>query len=169
MSGSLPWSGANPCPPAGYQAAPVRRPVRTANRRRMARLVPVGEQRAPRPGGLVVVDKPAGITSHDVVSRVRRLAHTRRVGHAGTLDPMATGVLVLGVERATKLLGHLALDTKNCLVAGEGGGQLIATVGVENLLIVRDGDAILVADKRDEAGVKKLVELLKQQGFEKFA
>ena len=64
------------------------------------------------PGGLVVLDKPAGLTSHDVVARVRRIAHTRRVGHAGTLDPMATGVLVLGVERATKLLGHLTLTDK---------------------------------------------------------
>jgi tRNA pseudouridine55 synthase len=64
------------------------------------------------PGGLVVVDKPGGLTSHDVVARVRRLARTRRVGHAGTLDPMATGVLVLGVERATKLLGHLTLTDK---------------------------------------------------------
>jgi tRNA pseudouridine55 synthase len=64
------------------------------------------------PGGLVVVDKPAGLTSHDVVARVRRIARTRRVGHAGTLDPMATGVLVLGVERATKLLGHLTLTDK---------------------------------------------------------
>ena len=62
--------------------------------------------------GLVIVDKPAGWTSHDVVARVRRLAGTRRVGHAGTLDPMATGVLVLGVERATRLLGHLALGDK---------------------------------------------------------
>jgi tRNA pseudouridine55 synthase len=64
------------------------------------------------PSGLVVVDKPAGITSHDVVSRVRRLAGTRKVGHAGTLDPMATGVLVLGVNRATRLLGHLMLTEK---------------------------------------------------------
>ena len=63
-------------------------------------------------GGIVVVDKPAGWTSHDVVAKVRRFAHTRRVGHAGTLDPMATGVLVLGVERATRLLGHLALGEK---------------------------------------------------------
>jgi tRNA pseudouridine55 synthase len=62
--------------------------------------------------GLVVVDKPAGITSHDVVARVRRLAGTRKVGHAGTLDPMATGVLVIGVERATRLLGHLMLTDK---------------------------------------------------------
>ncbi len=62
--------------------------------------------------GLVVVDKPAGLTSHDVVSRLRRVLGTRKVGHAGTLDPMATGVLVCGVGRGTKLLGHLALDTK---------------------------------------------------------
>ena len=67
---------------------------------------------APVTPGLVVVDKPAGITSHDVVSRVRRLAGTRKVGHAGTLDPMATGVLVLGVDRATRLLGHLMLTEK---------------------------------------------------------
>ena len=62
--------------------------------------------------GLVVVDKAPGMTSHDVVARVRRLAGTRKVGHAGTLDPMATGVLVLGVDRATRLLGHLMLTEK---------------------------------------------------------
>lgn len=62
--------------------------------------------------GLVVVDKSGGMTSHDVVSRVRRLAGTRKVGHAGTLDPMATGVLVLGINRATRLLGHLMLTEK---------------------------------------------------------
>lgn len=62
--------------------------------------------------GLVVVDKPAGMTSHAVVARVRRTLGTRKVGHAGTLDPMATGVLVLGVERATRLLGHLMLTEK---------------------------------------------------------
>src|SRR5690606_35624591 len=59
------------------------------------------------PDGLLVVDKPSGWTSHDVVGRVRRLAGTRKVGHAGTLDPMATGVLVLGVGRATRLLTYL--------------------------------------------------------------
>ncbi len=62
--------------------------------------------------GLVIVDKPAGLTSHDVVARVRRLAGTRKVGHAGTLDPMATGVLVLGVDRATRLLTYLVGATK---------------------------------------------------------
>jgi tRNA pseudouridine55 synthase len=62
--------------------------------------------------GIVILDKPSGWTSHDVVSKVRRLARTRRVGHAGTLDPMATGVLVLGIERATRLLGHLSLSEK---------------------------------------------------------
>jgi tRNA pseudouridine55 synthase len=66
----------------------------------------------PVPSGLLVVDKPAGWTSHDVVGRVRRLAGTKRVGHAGTLDPMATGVLVLGVEKATRLLGHLTAHDK---------------------------------------------------------
>lgn len=57
--------------------------------------------------GILLVDKPGGMTSHDVVSRVRRLAGTRKVGHAGTLDPMATGLLVLGVDSSTRLLTYL--------------------------------------------------------------
>lgn len=72
-----------------------------------------GPAKPPVADGLVVVDKPAGWTSHDVVARVRRLAGTRKVGHAGTLDPMATGVLLLGVGRATRLLGHLTLTDKS--------------------------------------------------------
>ncbi|MGW5313725.1 tRNA pseudouridine(55) synthase TruB [Nocardia thailandica] len=64
-------------------------------------------------GGLLIVDKDGGWTSHDVVARSRKLLRTKKVGHAGTLDPMATGVLVLGVERATKLLGQLILTTKS--------------------------------------------------------
>jgi tRNA pseudouridine55 synthase len=67
---------------------------------------------SPVPEGLVVVDKPSGWTSHDVVGKLRRLGRTRRVGHAGTLDPMATGVLICGLGRATRLLGHLALTDK---------------------------------------------------------
>ncbi len=70
------------------------------------------DTRGNTPSGLVVVDKPGGMTSHDVVARIRRLAGTRRVGHAGTLDPMATGVLVVGVEKATRLLGYLTLTDK---------------------------------------------------------
>ena len=62
--------------------------------------------------GLLVIDKPPGITSHGVVAVVRRTMGTRKVGHAGTLDPMATGVLVVGVNRATRLLGHLMLHDK---------------------------------------------------------
>lgn len=63
--------------------------------------------------GLVIVDKPAGMTSHDVVSRCRRIFGTRKVGHAGTLDPMATGVLVVGIERATKILGLISGTSKS--------------------------------------------------------
>ena len=65
------------------------------------------------PPGLLLVNKPSGVTSHDVVGRVRAILGTRRVGHAGTLDPMATGLLVVAVGRATKLLGHLALAHKS--------------------------------------------------------
>ena len=68
---------------------------------------------SPPPPGIVVVDKPAGMTSHDVVSRCRRAFGTRKVGHAGTLDPMATGVLVVGIERATKILGLISGTSKS--------------------------------------------------------
>ena len=63
--------------------------------------------------GVVVVDKPGGLTSHDVVARARRLLGTRRIGHAGTLDPMATGVLVILVGEATKLGPYLTLHDKS--------------------------------------------------------
>ncbi len=69
--------------------------------------MPAPDGPRPTPDGILVVDKPAGWTSHDVVARARRLCATRKVGHAGTLDPMATGVLVLGVGRATRLLTFL--------------------------------------------------------------
>ncbi len=62
---------------------------------------------------LLAVDKPVGCTSHDVVSQCRRALHERRVGHAGTLDPMASGVMVVGVGQASRLLGMLTLDTKS--------------------------------------------------------
>ena len=96
--------------------------------------------------GLVIVDKPAGPTSHDVVARIRRLAGTRRVGHAGTLDPMATGVLVVGVEKATRLLGHLALTEKEYLATirlgqatdtGDAGGTVVSAAPAGELALAR--------------------------------
>ena len=101
------------------------------------------EGRPAPPDGLVIVDKPAGWTSHDVVARMRRLAGTRRVGHAGTLDPMATGVLVLGIEKATRLLGHLALTRKvydatirlgQTTVTDDAEGEVTAAASTEGLL-----------------------------------
>ena len=98
------------------------------------------ERQPPAPDGLVVVDKPAGWTSHDVVGRTRRLARTRKVGHAGTLDPMATGVLLLGIGKATRLLGHLALTDKTYLatirlgqttVTDDAEGEVLTDVPVE--------------------------------------
>ena len=94
-------------------------------------------------GGLVVVDKPAGMTSHDVVARVRRFAGTRRVGHAGTLDPMATGVLLVGLGRATRLLGHLSLHDKDYL----------ATARLGQTTSTDDADGA-VLDVRSCAGIK---------------
>jgi tRNA pseudouridine55 synthase len=86
--------------------------------------------------GLVIVDKSAGMTSHDVVARMRRLARTRRVGHAGTLDPMATGVLVLGVERATRLLTYLVGQDKSYL-ATIRLGQSTVTDDAEGEVVAR--------------------------------
>ena len=92
--------------------------------------------------GLVIVDKPAGITSHDVVGRCRRLFGTRKVGHAGTLDPMATGVLVVGIERATKILGLLTATDKSYAATVRLGqttstedaeGEVVQTVSAEDV------------------------------------
>ena len=90
--------------------------------------------------GLVIVDKPAGMTSHDVVARMRRLAGTRRVGHAGTLDPIATGVLVIGIEKATRLLGHLALTEKE-YAATIRLGQSTVTDDAEGEILPPEGEA----------------------------
>jgi tRNA pseudouridine55 synthase len=84
--------------------------------------------------GLVIVDKPAGMTSHDVVGRCRRLFGTRKVGHAGTLDPMATGVLVVGIERATKILGLLTATDKS-YAATVRLGQTTSTEDAEGELL----------------------------------
>ncbi|MDT7577435.1 MAG: tRNA pseudouridine55 synthase [Pseudonocardiales bacterium] len=101
--------------------------------------------------GLVIVDKPAGMTSHDVVARLRRILHTRKIGHAGTLDPMATGVLVCGVERGTKLLGHLALDTK----AYTGTIRLGAATTTDDA----EGEVLSTADPSDVTDAAIAVEV----------
>jgi tRNA pseudouridine55 synthase len=96
----------------------------------------------PTPDGILVVDKPQGWTSHDVVARARRLCATRKVGHAGTLDPMATGVLVLGVGRATRLLTFLVGCDKDYTATvrlGQGTltddaeGEVTATAGAAGI------------------------------------
>jgi len=101
--------------------------------------------------GLVVVDKAGGMTSHDVVARVRRLAGTRKVGHAGTLDPMATGVLVLGVGRATRLLGHLMLTEK--------AYDATIRLGVATTTDDAEGEVVATAptDGLDEAEVQRVL------------
>jgi len=104
--------------------------------------------------GLLIVDKEAGMTSHDVVSRCRKLLNTRKVGHAGTLDPMATGVLILGVERATKLLGLLALTTKS-YTATIRLGQATTTDDAEGELLTT-ADASAVTDEQIAAQIAAL-------------
>ncbi|MCW7947439.1 tRNA pseudouridine synthase B [Streptomyces hygroscopicus] len=106
------------------------------------------------PDGLVIVDKPSGFTSHDVVAKMRGIAKTRRVGHAGTLDPMATGVLVLGVEKATKLLGHLALTEKE-YVGTVRLGQNTVTDDAEGE-VTSSTDASDVTREAIDAGIAKL-------------
>jgi tRNA pseudouridine55 synthase len=99
--------------------------------------------------GLVIVDKESGWTSHDVVARMRRIAGTRRVGHAGTLDPMATGVLILGINRATRLLGYLASRSKiyeatirlgASTITDDAEGQVIAQATPADLAAVTESE-----------------------------
>jgi len=101
-----------------------------------------GTEFTPTSDGIVVVDKPAGLTSHTVVARIRRLAGTRKVGHAGTLDPMATGVLVVGLNRATRLLGHLQLADKSydatirlgaTTTTDDAEGEIVTTAPVDGV------------------------------------
>ena len=103
----------------------------------------------PEPG-IVVVDKTAGMTSHDVVGRCRRIFGTRKVGHAGTLDPMATGVLVVGVERATKILGLLTAAPKS-YAATIRLGQTTSTEDAEGDVLQTISAAHLTAGDIDAA------------------
>ena len=96
--------------------------------------------------GIVVVDKPAGWTSHQVVGRARRLFGTRKIGHAGTLDPMATGVLILGVNRATRLLGHLALHDKSYSATIRLGESSNTDDAEGEIVTVADASGLAMAD-----------------------
>jgi tRNA pseudouridine55 synthase len=101
--------------------------------------------------GLIVVDKPGGMTSHDVVARVRRLAKTRRVGHGGTLDPMATGVLIIGVNRATRLLTYV-IGSRKSYRATIRLGEVTVTDDAEGD-VVATADTTGVTDEEVRAGL----------------
>ena len=136
-------------------ADPYRKPGRTTTRTTTATNDPQQRKNSQDgPTGLSSSTSPSGFTSHDVVAKMRGIARTRRVGHAGTLDPMATGVLVLGVERATKLLGHLALTEKE-YVGTVRLGQTTVTDDAEGE-ITASTDASGVTREAVDAGVAEL-------------
>lgn len=113
--------------------------------------------------GLLLVDKPAGMTSHDVVAKVRKLAGTRKVGHAGTLDPMATGLLVLGIESATKLLTFVVGADKTYLATLRLGASTI-TDDREGEVIEQASPAQLgsISDESISAELSKLRGVIQQ-------
>lgn len=101
--------------------------------------------------GIVIVDKPQDMTSHDVVATLRRIFGTRKVGHAGTLDPMATGVLVAGIERGTKLLAHLVAEDKvyeatirlgSATSTDDAEGEVLTTADSSHLTDAQIADAV---------------------------
>jgi len=122
--------------------------------------------------GIVVIDKPAGMTSHDVVARCRRIFVTRKVGHAGTLDPMATGVLVVGIERATKILGLLTAAPKSYAATIRLGqtsttedaeGEVLQTRSAAHLT-AHDIDAVVAGLRGDIEQVPSSVSAIKVGG-----
>lgn len=110
--------------------------------------------------GVLLIDKPIGLTSHDVVNRVRRLLGTRRVGHAGTLDPLATGVLVVAVGPATRFLQYLPLEPKE-YVAEVAFGRATTTFDAEGETTAQ-GDVPGDLDERIAATVPRFFGLIKQ-------
>ena len=107
--------------------------------------------------GLVLIDKPEGWTSHDVVARIRRVAGTRRVGHAGTLDPMATGLLVLGIESATKLLTFIVGADKTYTATIRLGASTITDDRESEFLEQADAETVAaITDEQIHDGIAKL-------------
>ena len=114
--------------------------------------------------GLLLVDKPAGWTSHDVVAKARWICATRRVGHAGTLDPMATGVLVLGIGRATKLLTFLVGCDKTYTATIRLGRSTVTDDAEGDVVASATPDAVLAVDEADlAAGVARLTGPVQQR------
>lgn len=118
---------------------------------------PVGP---PAGDGLLIIDKPAGWTSHDVVGRLRRLCQTRKVGHAGTLDPMATGVLVVGVNRATKLLTFLVGCDKTYLATIRLGADTVTDDAEGDITQTFDATGLDIA--AIDAGLRDLTGAIEQ-------
>lgn len=107
--------------------------------------------------GLVLIDKPEGWTSHDVVAKIRRLAGTRKVGHAGTLDPMATGLLILGVESATKLLTFIVGDDKTYRTTIRLGAATITDDRESDVIEQASADQVLAIEPSQvKAEIQKL-------------
>src|SRR5690625_7819289 len=136
------WLAGVRVPPRPGKPTPIARPAPSRTRTR-TEMAATGD-------GLVLIDKPPGWTSHDVVARVRRLAGTRKVGHAGTLDPMATGVLVLGVNRATRLLTYLVGADKE-YTATIRLGQTTVTDDAEGEISASAGAAEVESDALEAA------------------
>jgi tRNA pseudouridine55 synthase len=127
--------------------------------------------------GVVVIDKPAGWTSHQVVAKIRRLARTRKVGHAGTLDPMATGVLIIGIARATRLLGYLSLSEKAyeatirlgiATITDDSEGEVTGCIGAAGL-DEQDIDRAMAALRGEILQVPSAVSAIKINGVRSYS
>jgi tRNA pseudouridine55 synthase len=127
--------------------------------------------------GVAVIDKPAGLTSHQVVARVRRLVGTRKVGHAGTLDPMATGVLIIGIVKATRLLGYLSKADKAyeatirlgmATVTDDAQGDVVSSIGAADVRNV-DLEAAIANLRGEILQVPSAVSAIKISGERSYA
>ena len=125
-----------------------------------------------------MIDKPAGWTSHQVVGRIRKLAGTRKVGHAGTLDPMATGVLVIGIGKATRLLGHLALTEKAydatirlgvSTVTDDADGAVMAAAGAREVTDDQIASRTRGASRQNSCRCHQSVSAIKINGVRSYA
>ena len=114
--------------------------------------------------GLVLIDKPQGFTSHDVVAKVRKAVGTKKVGHAGTLDPLATGLLVLGIESGTKLLTFLVGADKTYLATIRLGVSTVSDDSESKVLETATADQLaIVTEESISAEISKLTGVIQQR------